>query len=337
MNPAILEQLSYLTSEEMELLNGHQTIDRSLYYAPEKGEKNTVIDHRKVLDNGKLIDIRPHTRFVHFPEHTHNYVEFVYMCNGSTTHIIDGNRIVLKEGDLLFMNQNARQEILPAGERDIAVNFMIMPNFFDLVLRNLENESGALRDFLISCLTDHDMGGNYLYFDAADILPVQNLMENMIWIMLNEPQNRRTLSQNTISLLFLTLIDQASHLHVSGNSYEQQIMLDLFNYIDTQYQSASLSDFALAHGEDIYSMSRFIKRKSGKTFKELLVEKRLRQAEYLLSNTALPVTDIAISIGYENTSYFHRIFRRAYGMSPRDWRIRNNDPSINAHSTYRLE
>ena len=96
MNPEILEQLSYLTSEEMELLNGHQTIDRSLYYAPEKGEKNTVIDHRKVLDNGKLIDIRPHTRFVHFPKHSHNYIEFVYMCEGSTRHVIDEQAITGK-------------------------------------------------------------------------------------------------------------------------------------------------------------------------------------------------------------------------------------------------
>ena len=100
----------------------------------------------------------------------------------------------------------------------------------------------------------------------------------MIWIMINEPQNRRTLSQNTISLLFMTLIDQASHLHVSGNSYEQKLLLHLFNYIDTQYQSASLSEFAEAHHEDIYTLSRFIKKKTGRTFKDLLVEKRLRQA-----------------------------------------------------------
>ena len=329
MNKALLDRLAQVTAEEQDILRGSGTIDRSLYYRADQsaGPKSRPdeVDASLVLTNGKLIDMRPHTRFVHFPEHTHNYVEFVYMCQGTTTHIIDGNRIVLKEGDLLFMNQNARQEILPAGTDDIAVNFMIMPHFFDLVLSNLENESGALRDFLISCLTDRDMGGNYLYFDAADILPVQNLMENMIWIMINEPQNRRTLSQNTISLLFLTLIDQASHLHVSGNSYEQQIMLNLFNYIDTQYQNASLAEFAEANGADIYTMSRFIKRKTGKTFKELLVEKRLRQAEYLLSNTALPVADIALSVGYENTSYFHRIFRSTYGLSPRDWRIRSTD------------
>lgn len=326
MNSELLATLSEITPEEEEILAGRSDIDRSLYYRAEQssGPKSLPdeIDASLVLTNGKLIDMRPHTRFIHFPEHTHNYVEFVYMYHGSTTHIIDGNRILLREGDLLFMNQHAHQEILPAGENDIAVNFMILPGFFDTVLRNLENESGALRDFLISCLTDRDMGGNYLYFDASGILPVQNLMENMIWIMLTEPQNRRTLSQTTISLLFLTLIDQASHLHVSGNSYEQNLLLHLFNYIDTEYRTASLTDFASVQHEDIYTLSRFIKKKTGRTFKELLVEKRLRQAEYLLANTSLPVADIARSVGYENTSYFHRIFKETFGMSPRTWRVR---------------
>ena len=328
MNAELLERLSPITAEETAILEGRAGIDRSLYYrADMTSHNNDKIDASIVLANGKLIDMRPHTRFIHFPKHSHNYVEFVYMYQGTTTHIIDGNNVVLKEGDLLFMNQNAVQEVLPAGESDIAVNFMIMPQFFDTVVRNLDNESSALRDFLISCLTDRDMGGNYLYFDAANILPVQNLMENMIWIMLKEPQSRRTLSQNTISLLFLTLIDQASHIHVSGNSYEQRLILQLLGYIDTEYPTASLTDFAEQQREDIYTLSRFIKKKTGRTFKELLVEKRLLQTEYLLANTSLPVADIALSVGYENTSYFHRIFRGAYGMSPREWRLAHSDAS----------
>ena len=326
MNNELLKRLSPITDEEAAILEGRKDIDRSLYYrADQSSHKKDEIDASVVLANGKLIDMRPHTRFIHFPRHSHNYVEFVYMYQGTTTHLIDGNEVVLKEGDLLFMNQHAEQEILPASEHDIAVNFMIMPQFFDTVLRNLDNESSALRDFLISCLTERDMGGNYLYFDAADILPVQNLMENMIWIMLTEPQNRRTLSQNTISLLFLTLIDQATHIYVSGDSYEQRLMLQLLNYIDSEYRTASLTDFAIGQGADVYTLSRFIKKKTGRTFKDLLVEKRLHQAEYLLVNTSIPVADIALSVGYENTSYFHRIFRDTYGMSPREWRLSHRD------------
>ena len=56
----------------------------------------------------------------------------VYMCAGKTTHIINGNKeLTLEEGDLLFLNQNVYHEILPSGENDIAVNFIILPEFFD--------------------------------------------------------------------------------------------------------------------------------------------------------------------------------------------------------------
>ena len=84
-----------------------------------------VIDSKKLLQKGKLIQVRPHTRFVHFPKHTHNYIEVIYMCQGRTTHIINGTEVILEAGDLLFLNQNAVQEILPAGRDDIAVNFIV--------------------------------------------------------------------------------------------------------------------------------------------------------------------------------------------------------------------
>jgi len=51
--------------------------------------------------------------------------------------------------------------------------------------------------------------------------------------------------------------------------------------------------------------------------------KRLNQASVLLLNTRLSVTDISIAVGYDNTSYFHRIFRNYYGMSPKEYRAIN--------------
>ena len=178
--------------------------------------------------------MRPHVRFVHFPRHTHNYVEFIYMAQGQTTHIIDNQEITLKEGDLLFLNQHAIQEIYPAGENDIAVNFMILPEFFDVVLPMMGNETNSLRDFLVSCLTKKDMSGNFLYFSVSDILPIQNLMENLIWNMLESERNSRALNQITVGLLFLNLMNHTDLINVSQNSYEQALVLDVLRYIDTK-------------------------------------------------------------------------------------------------------
>ena len=127
MHQELILELSVITEEEQRILDGRTEIDQEIYTE----KKDMVIDSSKLLQRGKLIQVRPHTRFVHFPEHTHNYIEEIYMCQGSTTHILNGNEVVLREGDLLFLNQNAVQEILPAGEDDIAVNFIILPEFLD--------------------------------------------------------------------------------------------------------------------------------------------------------------------------------------------------------------
>jgi AraC-like DNA-binding protein len=71
----------------------------------------------------------------------------------------------------------------------------------------------------------------------------------------------------------------------------------------------------------MYWLSKEIKKLTGCNYTELVQKKRLNQAGYLLKNTSLSVMDIAMSVGYENMSYFHRIFQAQYGMTPRHYRI----------------
>ncbi|MBO6240269.1 MAG: helix-turn-helix domain-containing protein [Butyrivibrio sp.] len=323
MDKKLIETLSKITEEEQAILSGEEHINRNLYYSDEKtSSPHNEIDSSRVLQDGKLIDMRPHVRFIHFPLHTHNYVEFIYMCQGETTHIIDGQRIVLKEGDLLFMNQHARQEILPAGENDIAVNFMILPEFFTTAFSMMEQSKSPLRDFLISCLTKKDMDGNFLYFKVSDIPQIQNIMENMIWNMLRtDSLDFQNINQVTIGLLFLNLLKHTESIGVSRSSYDQEIMFRLLSYIDTDYREASLTKFSKTVGEDPYVLSRIIKKNTESTFKELLQSKRLNKAKELLKNTDISIADISVMVGYDNTSFFHRLFRRNFGCSPRDFRL----------------
>ena len=163
------------------ILSGRQGIDPTRYTE----KKELVIDSGKMLEHGKLIRIRPHTRFVHFPKHRHNYVEVILHVPGQTTHIIDGNQVVLQAGELLFLNQNAIQEIQPAGERDIAVNFIILPEFLIQLSGMMGKRKILWGTSLISCLRQEHQYGNYLHFQVSDILPIQNLVENMVWTLLN--------------------------------------------------------------------------------------------------------------------------------------------------------
>ena len=73
-------------------------------------------------------------------------------------------------------------------------------------------------------------------------------------------------------------------------------------------------------GCDLYWLSREIKKRIGKTYKELLQTKRMSQAAYLLTNTRIPVSDIIEKVGYDNYSYFYRRFKERYGVSPGEYR-----------------
>ena len=316
MNEYLLEKLSVITAEEQEILDGRTDIDASLYYSDDSDR----IDSNRVLKNGKVIDIRPHTRFIHFPKHSHNYVEIIYMAKGETTHIIDNETIVLKQGDLLFLNQHAIQEILPAGKEDIAVNFMVLPQFFEEGFRMICTEQSALRDFIVSCLTSKQLNTNYLYFHAGNIIPVQNLLENLIWNLLEDEPNKRSINEVTMGLLFLSMINHSDELQLPSSSFDQQITMELLRYIDTEYKDATLTDFCEEHSLDVYTASRILKKQTGSTFKALLEKRRLDQALFLLKNSSLTIEDIALNIGYENLSYFYRLFQKNFNMTPRQYR-----------------
>lgn len=320
MNAELLARLKQITPEEQEILNGNTAVQKELYTS----KKSFVIDSQKLLEKGCLIKIRPHTRFIHFPKHYHNYVEMVYMCSGSTTHIInDREKVVLEEGDLLFLNQNASQEILPAGEDDIAVNFIILPEFFNQTMRMIGDDN-LLYQFIVTTLSSDRNISDYLHFRVKDVLPVHNLIENMIWNLIEKRKQVNTINQFSMGILFLNLLNFADIINKSEeNQYEQNLVFSALTYIDTHYKSGSLEEFSASVHQKTYTVSRLLKCHTSHTFKELLMERKLQQAAYLLSHTKLSTESVYHAVGYENSSFFHRKFKEKYGETPKDFRQKN--------------
>lgn len=318
MNEKLLYTLKKITQEEQAILDGKSVVQKELYTS----RNEFIIDSRKMLETGTLIDIRPHTRFIHFPVHKHNYVEIIYMCNGSTTHILNGHTTVkLETGELLFMNQNVKQEILPAGMDDIAVNFIVLPEFFESAFIMIEEKS-ILHDFLTSSLRQESGLVDYLHFQVRDILPIQNLVENMLYSLVNKMPHSSRINQQTMGLLFLQLQNFSSYVHhnVPGQ-LEQNLIFTILTYIEENYKSGSLEALSDLTGHPAYYLSKLIKKHSGSTFTKLLQNKRLAQAAFCLSSTNLSIEDIITLIGYDNTSYFHRLFKEQYHMTPKVYRL----------------
>ena len=85
--------------------------------------------------------------------------------------------------------------------------------------------------------------------------------------------------------------------------------------ITQNYREASLSNVARAYG-----VSECVRAQTGKTYKELLQRHRMETAARLLRRSDLNIQQIIAQVGYENTSYFYRLFHERYGLSPREYR-----------------
>ena len=321
MNAELMNMLMKITQEEQDILDGRYGIDKGIYTQT----KEFTIDSKKMMENGKLIDIRPHTRFIGFPQHKHNYIEIIYMCSGKTVHIINGtNEVVLDSGNLLFLNQFSSHEIMPTGFDDIAVNFIVLPEFFDIALSMIDSES-VIGSFLISTLCQDSNKGSYLHFKVADVVPVQNLVENLVWSIAHSQNNRHRINQTTMGLLLLQLMNYTEKLDNSNsNQYDNRLVMLSLKYIEEKYKNARLTHLSQTLNQSVFRLSRLIKASTGYTFKEILLQKRLNKTIQFLTETHLTVSNIINLVGYDNTSYFYRVFKQKYGVSPKEYRQKNS-------------
>ena len=90
--------------------------------------------------------------------------------------------------------------------------------------------------------------------------------------------------------------------------------------ITQNYREASLSNVARSYGVSLAYVSECVRAQTGKTYKELLQKHWMETAARLLRRSDLNIQQIITQVGYENTSYFYRLFHERYGQSPREYR-----------------
>ena len=316
MNKLILDKLSEITEEERIILSGG-VIDKSIYTDTE----DFTVKSSKMLGCESFIEMRPHTRFTSFPRHKHNYIEMIYNCKGKTSHVINGHdEIDLEEGEILLLGTDAVHEVRLAEKDDIAVNFIIKPEFLSSTI-DRSNGSNYIYNFIMTELSKS--GASFIRFDVKDFLPAKNLVENLIWSFIFGEKNSENLQKMTMELLFSELTKRAGVVSRSiSSSYEHDVLLKVMNYIESSFKDAKLLTIANELKISVVSLSKLVKKHSGKTFKDLLQEKRLNEAINLIKNTEVGVTEIIFSVGYENTNFFYKIFNERYGCTPFEYRKR---------------
>ena len=122
-------------------------------------------------------------------------------------------------------------------------------------------------------------------------------------------------------MLLLDLLNHHDCIQVEGEPGQgSPLVLAALREIEDDCRGASLSRVAEQYHVSLPYLSALIRQATGSTFKELLQQKRLDRAQQLLRTTRLPVQAIAESVGYETTSYFYTIYKKAFGITPKEYR-----------------
>lgn len=317
MDSRILSFLEKITEEEKDIL-ANKKINNSIYT---NDKIFTKVEANKVIEDGSLINIRPHTRFIDFPQHNHEFVEAIYVLKGNMVNIINDEEINMHKGDILFLNRNISHSIKATDKNDLAVNFFIKPNFFHESLLMIR-EDNIIKTFIINVLKNQEKCGQFLLFKTDGIIQIQNTLENLIFSLItNRKLKENDINKKLIGILFLYLMQTDLQLqkNVKSNN-ETKFAKIIQDYIDTEYTTATLYEISDRLNMTIFKTSKLIKNEFGQTFKEMLQNKRFQTAANLLTETNLSIYDIIINIGYENSSYFHRKFKKIFSLSPAEYR-----------------
>jgi len=137
-----------------------------------------------------------------------------------------------------------------------------------------------------------------------------------------EGYRQAALAQLTLLLIDIARLagDVVGDLRRSG----EPLLAEVFTVIDRRLtEPLSLRDVAHELGMTPGHLTTVVRRRTGRTVQEWIIERRMAEARSLLSDTELPVSEIARRVGMSDPGYFSRLFRRTHGASPRQWRGRS--------------
>src|SRR5690625_4005742 len=165
---------------------------------------------------------------------------------------------------------------------------------------------------------DYNQQAQFLFYPLSGNEHISEMMDQLILTLNGNSLFARSKIKFLMGLLLIELMEQQPQSQAI--SEEQKFLQTVFEYIEEKYKNASLEELATLVNQTTYGVSKKIKTLTNQNFKDLLQEKRLTMAQHSLLYSDLPIQIIAEEVGYENMSYFYRIFKSKYGMTPKAYR-----------------
>ncbi|MBQ7573325.1 MAG: helix-turn-helix transcriptional regulator [Clostridia bacterium] len=241
----------------------------------------------------------------------HEGYELFLVINGERTIFFGDNCYRMKRGDMAVIKPF---ELHTAESCDVEFYERYVINF------NVDDFKCILSDNEIK-LIFKDFNSNLLHFEEHEF----NILYDSFKVADKMSKIKNPLSKKATMSAILTIIMQLKTIPmipVSQAAYNiSPDITDAINYINLHYKDNITLDI-LTDKLHIskFHFCRLFKETTGTTFLEYLNNVRLAHAHRLLADGKFTIQDIAQKSGFGSAAYFSRIFKRTYGMSPKEFK-----------------
>ena len=269
--------------------------------------------------------------------HQHNFFELMIVLKGSTLQRIENQQYVYREGQCCFLNHNVRHVEVPTENTELC--FLMLTD--DFLLNLTENDiiyqedghpitnQNELYQLFIDCQNGFSFREKQ-YWDFYPIVPPSIIVpqiENYIAQIILENKELSPGSylaiQSNMAKLFSKMLDSSIY-HIRKVKPEH----DKDEYLFTQIQEIleeCCGKITRAELENQLNytanhLNRIVKRSVGMSLLEFGRFFTLKEAARLLIQTNESISSIINKLGLSNRSYFYRIFKNQYGITPNEYR-----------------
>lgn len=248
---------------------------------------------------------REAARDYHVPAHIQHCPQWYCVIHGCVEHRIDGQSYLLRAHESVFIPAKAVRE--PRARSD-SVGYIVCT--FDNLRLNLQ----AIERRLLLCppLLRGDVHALVAELRAGPSPERQDLLRSLltrIFIGLRRDARVKPPASDSTS---------ASPLNLNSN---QALVEKLDNYMRTNLQHPlERADLARVAHLSPSHLARVFRQTTGKSPLERLTELRIAQACAMLGESSLPITRIALDVGFNSFSHFTSLFKKKVGVSPSQYR-----------------
>ena len=250
-------------------------------------------------------------RSFQIPVHWHDEFEIIYVRSGFLTVSISGESYIGKTGEA-FVVSPGNLHLMGSQSGTVDYYTFLFP---------LKYISFRTDDMLDEKLLEPLNSGHLMICPRVKDT-AKELCEQLIEIYMakkDESESKIATQVRTKIILLQFILEMWERGFVIENdkSGRNTIEKEMISYIQQNFmEKISLKEFSEQFHLSEKYISRYFKEHFHITFSQYITHLRLEHAKQLLQDTDIPVTEIAMQSGYQNVSYFIRIFKKTYGVSP---------------------